>query len=305
MTLVDPGGLTRALVMQLVLLSACATVHPPQPLLVATPQSHELFLLATRNPPGQTVVLERTRNPDQVHVWYWDVNARTQSPGPTLNDAELRALLQATDAATLLAACATLPLLATLERQGYALVDITNEAALKNDVAALTLRDNQLWIADGEVALSLTAFSRMPAKITTWFVSRDHALVAVAASYDSIPKAQDLRVIELSPARAQLAILHGLKHHHAGEFEAALQWWGRAAALDPRAAEVAYNQACTHARLGHPQTALAYLAQAITSGGGRFRALARADVDLDSLREHPAYLELVDGLRLPKHASGD
>ena len=68
----------------------------------------------------------------------------------------------------------------------------------------------------------------------------------------------------------------------------------RAAKADPEQWKYPYNLACARARAGAPQVEEA-LARAIELGGARVVKKARGDSDFDSVRERPAFAELVAG----------
>ena len=71
---------------------------------------------------------------------------------------------------------------------------------------------------------------------------------------------------------------------HQGRFGEAIIQDKLAFALDPRLAEVAYNAACSYARLGEQDEALRWLARA-WNGGIRDLNLIEQDPDLDALRQ--------------------
>jgi quercetin dioxygenase-like cupin family protein len=63
---------------------------------------------------------------------------------------------------------------------------------------------------------------------------------------------------------------------------------------NPQYALLSYNLACCEALTGRTADAIEHLRQA-TEGSERFRDLARDDSDLESIRDEPAFKELVDG----------
>jgi len=77
-----------------------------------------------------------------------------------------------------------------------------------------------------------------------------------------------------------------------GEVERAKRWLRRALQIDPDDSVLLYNVACNFATLGEVDEALDYLTQAIANGMVS-AAWMRNDTDLDALRTHPGYLELL------------
>ena len=65
--------------------------------------------------------------------------------------------------------------------------------------------------------------------------------------------------------------------------------------LQPRNSEAAYRLAAVEACLKQPDTALEHLQQAIALGWLDYRSLLR-DPRFDSIRSHPEYKTLIDGL---------
>ncbi|MCI0365344.1 MAG: hypothetical protein L0219_15860 [Phycisphaerales bacterium] len=61
----------------------------------------------------------------------------------------------------------------------------------------------------------------------------------------------------------------------------------------PNDGPMLYNAACAHCRLGKPESAAAYLMQAVKAGFHNFSQMRR-DADLRSLRDHPKFRALLD-----------
>ena len=76
-----------------------------------------------------------------------------------------------------------------------------------------------------------------------------------------------------------------------GQKDRALEWIERALALNPGDLATQYNSACFYARVGEIEKALDCLQNSITS-----RTWIENDPDLDSLRNHPRYQEVLDAL---------
>ena len=82
------------------------------------------------------------------------------------------------------------------------------------------------------------------------------------------------------------------EHHRAKEYEQAIAAFKQAVEADYQPAGNAYNIACGYARLDQPEPAIEWLGRAIDSGFKTI-ALLRTDSDLDSLRKHPEFHDLV------------
>ena len=87
-----------------------------------------------------------------------------------------------------------------------------------------------------------------------------------------------------------------------GEHERGLEWAERALAGDPEEPSVLYNVACTYARLGKTENALACLDEAITFGF-LHKEWIDNDATLDSIRSHPRFEALLE--RLNAARAGD
>jgi tetratricopeptide (TPR) repeat protein len=80
-----------------------------------------------------------------------------------------------------------------------------------------------------------------------------------------------------------------------GEIARGLEWADRALALDPDDPMLLYNIACIKAMAGARDEALDCLERAVRSGM-RFRAWLEHDSNLDSIRQHPRFAELMSSL---------
>ncbi|MGB3563820.1 MAG: tetratricopeptide repeat protein, partial [Thermoanaerobaculia bacterium] len=101
--------------------------------------------------------------------------------------------------------------------------------------------------------------------------------------------------LELNPDDARAVNLGAICLTHLGEREEAVQWAGKATLIDPDNASVLYNVACVYAQLGEVDRAIDCLEQSITSGMGQ-KEWIENDPDLDPLREHDRFKELLAGL---------
>ena len=78
-----------------------------------------------------------------------------------------------------------------------------------------------------------------------------------------------------------------------GEYAKAAEQGREIADANPEYWVLAYNVACCEALAGHPAEALAYLRRALEKSD-QAREYAKGDSDLDSLRDDPAFKELVE-----------
>ncbi len=77
-----------------------------------------------------------------------------------------------------------------------------------------------------------------------------------------------------------------------GDAERAKRWLGRALEIDPNDSVLLYNVACNYAVIGEPDKALDYLNAAVDHGMVSISWI-RNDTDIDPLRSHPGYAELL------------
>ncbi len=101
--------------------------------------------------------------------------------------------------------------------------------------------------------------------------------------------------LELHPDDARAIYFGALSLGQLGEKERSQEWAERALAIDPDDSSVLYNVACVYANLGQTEKALDCLEESITSGMGQ-KEWIEHDSDLDSLRSHPRFQALLEGL---------
>ncbi len=89
-----------------------------------------------------------------------------------------------------------------------------------------------------------------------------------------------------------------------GERERAIEWANRALSIAPEEVRGLYLLACTFALLGETERALDYLERSLAKMQPRYLAWVESDSDLDSIRDHPRYASLMDGMRTRLIASG-
>jgi adenylate cyclase len=79
-----------------------------------------------------------------------------------------------------------------------------------------------------------------------------------------------------------------------GVRDRALEWLARSLATDPNDINIQYNAACTYALLGEIDRAIDLLETWMPQVGAEMRLWFKNDSDLDSIRDHPRYLKLVE-----------
>jgi len=98
--------------------------------------------------------------------------------------------------------------------------------------------------------------------------------------------------IELNPDDARALYLGGGSLLILGERERGLDWGRRALAIDPRDPLILYNVACLFAQAREDESAIETLGKAMDAGFGH-RKWVEHDSDLDPLRDHPRFQELL------------
>ena len=101
--------------------------------------------------------------------------------------------------------------------------------------------------------------------------------------------------MELNPDDPRAATMRAVSLCRSGDREAGLHWAERALEIDPLDAGVRYNVACLYSLEERPDQAIECLEKAVDAGFG-YRDWMEQDPDLDSLREHPRFKELVSRL---------
>lgn len=79
-----------------------------------------------------------------------------------------------------------------------------------------------------------------------------------------------------------------------GDHERAREWISRALTIDPDDANTLYNCACALGKLGEKEKALDLLEQVLRHGSPRFKEWMEHDSDIDPLRDHPRFQQLLN-----------
>ncbi len=112
-----------------------------------------------------------------------------------------------------------------------------------------------------------------------------------AAATEALRRAQ--RELERHPDNTRAAYLGGIMLASLGQTEQAREWLSRALAIEPDDFLTLYNVACGRAQLGNLDSAIELLERALPSALEETKAWLRHDSDLDPLREHPRFVELL------------
>ena len=103
------------------------------------------------------------------------------------------------------------------------------------------------------------------------------------------------RHLRLNPHDARAYYLGGGCHAVLGDQDRALEWARRALEISPRDGGVLYNVACTFLHAGMIEEALDLLERAAAGGWGN-RAWLEQDPDMDPIRDHPRFRNLLERL---------
>jgi len=101
--------------------------------------------------------------------------------------------------------------------------------------------------------------------------------------------------MELNPDDPRAATMRAVSLCRTGDRSSGLRWAERALEIDPHDAGVRYNVACLYSLEEQPDRAIECLEEAIRAGFGH-RDWIEQDPDLDPLRNHPRFQELVNRL---------
>jgi adenylate cyclase len=105
------------------------------------------------------------------------------------------------------------------------------------------------------------------------------------------------RNLVLHPDDSRPACTGALALTQLGEKERAKDWAARAQAIENEDPVSLYNLACVYSLLGEPEPAFDLLERAVTNGRPFWRDWVANDSDLDPLRNHPRYSQLIERLK--------
>jgi adenylate cyclase len=101
------------------------------------------------------------------------------------------------------------------------------------------------------------------------------------------------RDLVLHPEDSRPAVLGAIALLELGEKDRAKDWAARAQAIENEDPVSLYNLACVYSQLGEPEPAFDLLERAVSNGRPFWRDWIENDSDLDGLRSHPRYQQLV------------
>ena len=114
-----------------------------------------------------------------------------------------------------------------------------------------------------------------------------------AESYARLGVSKAEEELRLHPENANCACLGATVLAFLGERDAAMHWLARSLETDPGDTNIQYNAACTYALLGEIDRSVEVLERWISQVGAEMRLWFKNDSDLDGIRKHPRYADLV------------
>ncbi len=102
--------------------------------------------------------------------------------------------------------------------------------------------------------------------------------------------------LELNPDDSRALVLGSFALLKSEDEETAVKWMKRSISLDPEEISVLYNAACLYSLMGRVEEALDYFEKAIDSGYSS-REWIENDSDLDGIRNHPRFKEIMKKLK--------
>ena len=204
---------------------------------------------------------------------------------------------------------AHLPMVRRLEERGLeADADARIETALELDpeswevnkeAARVRMRQHRLGDA---AALLEKAVALMEADVHAWarLVTLHHALknrsAEKIAAEKTISEAEE--ILAADPSNGAAMSFGALAHAALGRSERAKEWIERALLVDPDNLSMHYNFACALAGfVGDSDAALRHLERSLATAGVFHLSLVEADPDLDPLRDHPGFQEILAAAR--------
>ena len=133
-----------------------------------------------------------------------------------------------------------------------------------------------------------------PSLLASVYVSLQRPADARAAQQRAVQLAE--RRLKLMPDDERALYLGAGCLSSLGDSSRAREWAKRAVAMEPDDSAVLYNVACVYALLGLADSAIDCLERSLANGFGHWEWIEH-DSDLDSLREHPRFQELLQQKR--------
>jgi len=114
-----------------------------------------------------------------------------------------------------------------------------------------------------------------------------------AAPYERLGVERAAAALDREPDEARPAHMGACALASLGEFDRAREWMARAIAIDPDDSMLRYNCVCLSAQLGDIDEALGHLEIFVPLAGREHEAWITQDPDMDPLRGHPRFEELL------------
>jgi adenylate cyclase len=111
------------------------------------------------------------------------------------------------------------------------------------------------------------------------------------------------RDLVLHPEDSRPAVLGAIALLELGEKDRAKDWAARAQAIENEDPISLYNLACVYSHLGEPEAAFDLLERAMTNRRPFWKDWIANDSDLDGLRSHPRYAQLIELLKQQFHTT--
>jgi adenylate cyclase len=117
-----------------------------------------------------------------------------------------------------------------------------------------------------------------------------------AAGYERLGVNRAEEALRREPEEARPAHMGACALVNLGRTEEARAWMARAIAIDPEDSMLRYNCACMAAQLGDIKEALDHFEKFVPYAGQEHKAWIAQDPDMDPLRNHPKFKELIDAI---------
>ena len=174
-----------------------------------------------------------------------------------------------------------------------------NSWEVNKEAARVRMRQRRL---EDAVELLQKAVSLMEADVHAWarLVTLHHALknrsAQKTAAENGVAHAE--QVLAMDPSNGAAMSFGALAHAALGHPERAREWIERALLVDPDNLSMHYNFACALAGfIGDQEGALRHLERSLATAGAFHLGLVEADPDLDRLRDHPRFIEIMAAAR--------
>jgi len=201
------------------------------------------------------------------------------------------------------------PLIRRLEdRQEFEEADARMEEALRLDPESWEVNREaaRVYLRQGRIEDAAEHFEKavavMESDVQSWtrLVSLLHALgdkAAMRIAAEATVKHAEL-ALQKDPSNGSAMSFGALASAALGQSDRAREWMERAVMVDAENSSMRYNFACTHAAyLNEKDAALGLLERSIATASAFHLSIVDSDPDLDSLRDDPRFVAMVDGAK--------